>query len=250
MSEAVIYGVQPVREALRAGQKIRAIYLARGNAGATRQLVEEARSKNVRVFEAARSEIEQRAGTSQHQGVVAVLDAEEAGIFAELEDVLAMAEEAGEPPLVVVLDGIQDPRNLGALIRSAYALGAHGVVIPTQRAAPVTAATVKTSAGATAHLPIVRMNNVKHAIEQLKEAGVWSAAATIDGDPAEDVRLDGPMALVIGSEDKGVRPTLAAACDHRVRIDLARPFDSLNAAVAGGILLYEVRRQRRAAGQT
>jgi len=135
---------------------------------------------------------------------------------------------------------------LGALVRSAHALGAHGVVIPEQRAAPVTAVTVKASAGATIHLPIARVVNVKHALNELREAGVWSAAAVLGGDPLEKSRLDGPLAIVIGSEDKGVKPSVVEACDMRVAIPLAHDFDSLNASVAGGILLYEATRQRRA----
>jgi 23S rRNA (guanosine2251-2'-O)-methyltransferase len=246
MSGAVIYGVQPVLEALKAGRKIATLYLARTGSGATRRLISEAKAQGAKVMEVEKAELVRQAGSDRHQGVVAVLDAEEVAPDAEVDDILALAEEEGEPPLVLVLDGIQDPRNLGALIRSAWALGAHGVVIPKQRAAPVTAVAVKASAGATAHLPIVRVVNVKHALDRLKEVGVWSAAAALDGDPVERCRLDGPLAIVVGSEDKGVRPSVAEACDLRVRIELEREFDSLNASVAGGILLYEAQRQRRA----
>lgn len=244
MSDA-IYGVQPVIEALRAGRRIQTIYLARKGGGATHKVIEEARTRGVAVRELGKDELTRRAGTDRHQGVLAELEAGGPTEEASVADVLARAEAEGAPPLVLILDEIQDPRNLGALIRSAWALGAHGVVIPKQRAAPVTAVTVKASAGATAHLPIVRVTNVKHALTELREAGVWSCAATLDGEPADAARLDGPLALVIGAEDKGVRPSVAAACDLRVTVPLGRAFDSLNAAVAGGILLYEIQRQRR-----
>lgn len=241
---ATIYGVQPIREAIRAEKRITALYLSRTAGGATKQLLADARAAGIRVYDASREDLDARAGTERHQGAVAVMAGDEVE-YAEVSDILARAAEAGEPPLVLVLDGIQDPHNLGALIRSAHALGAHGVVIPKQRAAPVTAVAVKTSAGATAHLPIAQVVNVKHALEELREAGVWSAAAVLDGDPLDKSRLDGPLALVIGSEDKGVRPTVVEACDMRIRIPLAHDFDSLNASVAGGIFLYEVARQRR-----
>jgi 23S rRNA (guanosine2251-2'-O)-methyltransferase len=169
---------------------------------------------------------------------------EEEGREASVSDVLEVARSRGEEPLVVLLDQIQDPQNLGALIRSTYALGGHGVVIPRDRAAQITPAVVRASAGAALHLLVARVTNLKHALSELKDAGVWSAAAVLDGEPAEKARLDGPLALVIGSEGKGVRPTVAEHCDLKVTIPLAR-FDSLNASVAGGILLYEALRQRR-----
>jgi 23S rRNA (guanosine2251-2'-O)-methyltransferase len=241
----ILYGLQVVLEALRAERPIRRIYLSRGDSGATRKVRDEARARGVAVEEVARGDLDRRAAGARHQGVVAEVEAEEAGRYGDLEGILALAKREGVPPLVLVLDGIQDPMNLGGLIRSAWALGAHGVVIPKHRAAPVTASAVKASAGAAAHLPIAQVTNVKHALRELSEAGVWSAAAVMDGEPAERVRLDGPLALVIGGEDKGVRPSLAEGCDLRVRIELARGFDSLNAGVAGGILLYEIQRQRR-----
>lgn len=243
----VIYGVQPIREAIRAEKRITTIYVARTAGGATRQILAEARTAGIRVLEASRDDLAVHAGTENHQGAVAILDGDDVA-YADVATILARAAEAGEQPLVLILDGIQDPRNLGALVRSAHALGAHGVVIPKQRAAPVTAAAVKTSAGATAHLPIAQVVNVKHALEELRQAGVWSAAAVLGGQSLDRARLDGPLALVIGSEDKGVRPSVVEACDMTVAIPLAHEFDSLNASVAGGILLYEVTRQRRTRG--
>jgi 23S rRNA (guanosine2251-2'-O)-methyltransferase len=245
MSTTTIYGINPIREAIRAQKAVATIYLARASGGATRQLVTEARAAGIKVQEIGAEELESKAPGQRHQGAIAVMAGDSAE-YAEVADILERARELGEDPLILVLDGIQDPRNLGALVRSAHALGAHGVVIPEMRAAPVTAVTVKASAGATIHLPIARVVNVKHALTELAEAGVWSAAAILGGDPLDKARLDGPLALVIGAEDKGVRPSVAEACDMRVEIPLAHDFDSLNASVAGGILLYEATRQRRA----
>jgi 23S rRNA (guanosine2251-2'-O)-methyltransferase len=145
---------------------------------------------------------------------------------------------------VVLLDGIQDPQNLGAILRSVYALGAHGVVLPTQRAARVTAAVVRASAGAALVVPIAYVSNLKIALDRLVERGVWSAAAVMGGEPLHQAKLAGPLAIVIGGEGSGVRPSLAEKCDLRVGIPLSHGFDSLNASVAAGILLWEALRQR------
>ncbi len=242
-----IHGIQPVLEAIRAGLPVRRIWVGRGRDGATARLVEAAERGGIELRAVSRAELDRRAGTDRHQGVLAELDGPPVDLG--IADLLARAAEAGQDPLILVLDGIEDPHNLGALIRSAWALGAHGVVIPNRRAAPVNATVHKTSAGAAAHLPVVTVSNVKYALDQLAEAGVWAAAAVMDGELAEDARLDGPLALVVGGEGSGVRRVVAERCDLRIRIGLARPFDSLNASVAGGILLHEVARQRRAAAK-
>lgn len=246
-NHATIHGVQPILEALRAGREIESILLHRARSGATQKIVEQARSRGVPIVETSRAKLAEQSGTERNQGVVALLRGAAVPPMVDLDALLARAAEAEEPPLLLLLDGIQDPHNLGALIRTAHALGAHGVVIPKKRAAPVNATVVKASAGATAHLPICQVTNIKHAIERLQKAGVWCAAAVLEGDPAHRCRLDGPLALVIGGEGKGVRRSVAEHCDLRVRIELARAFDSLNASVAGGILLYEVVRQRSCA---
>lgn len=243
----VVYGLQPVLEALRGEKRIERVWVSRGEGVNTRRVREACESLHIRVEEATRDELDRRAGTPKHQGVVAALETVAIADL-DLEAILDRAKQAGEPPLVVLLDSIQDPQNLGAILRSAYGLGAHGVVIPKDRAAQVTPAVIRASAGAALHLPVVQVVNLKHALERLVEAGVWSAAAVMDGPPAYEVAMDGPLALVIGGEAKGVRPTLARQCDHRVSIPLAHNFDSLNASVAAGVLLYEARRQRRARG--
>lgn len=243
----IIYGANPVREALRAKKAIRSIHVARSEGGATKKIRDEAARANVRIHETSKDELTKKVGHDEHQGIIAILDDENRGIEGgdiDIPSMLAAAEEAGEAPLIVVVDHVTDPHNLGAILRSAWAMGAHGAVIPKDRAAQLTPAVVRASAGAALHLPLLRINNIKHALDELKEANVWAAAAVLDGDPADQVRLDGPLALVVGAEDKGVAPTVAARCDHRIRIPLVRGFDSLNASVAAGILLYEVLRQR------
>lgn len=237
-----IYGVQPVLEALRSGKTDR-VYIARDGGPQTRRIVDAAQQAGVKVVQSSRQELDQRAGADNHQGVVADLDRSEVE-FVEVETILDRADAANEPALILMLDGIQDPQNLGAILRSAYALGAHGVVIPKNRAATVTPAVIRASAGAALHVPVARVTNLKHAMDRLEGSGVWTAAAVMDGEPAHRSRLDGPLALVIGSEGNGVRPSLAQRCDLRISVPLASGFDSLNASVAAGILLYEVVRQR------
>lgn len=242
----MIYGLQPVREALAAGRPIERILMHRKRGGDPGPIRSDARARGIEVRDVPRDELTKRVGHNRHQGIVAILPAARDRPPATVSSILEFAERAGEPPLVVLLDEIQDPHNLGAVVRSAHALGAHGVVIPKRRAVGVTPAVVKVSAGAAEHVLIATVTNLKHAISELQKAGVWCAAAVLEGDPAESTRLDGPLAVVIGSEHDGVRPSVVAACDIRVRIPLSRGFDSLNASVAGGILLYEVARQRRA----
>ncbi len=241
----VVYGVRPVLEAIRGEQRIDRILIARAQGGQTQRIRAEAKKARIKVSEVPKEELNKRAGTDGHQGVLACLDTNEVEIT-DVESLLERAEAQGVPPLIVLLDGIQDPQNLGAIIRSAHALGAHGVVIPKDRSAQVTPAVVRASAGAALHLPIARVTNLKHALERLSLEDVWTAAAVLDGTPAEQARLDGPLAIVIGGEAKGVRPVLAKRCDMSITVPLSEGFDSLNASVAAGILLYEANRQRRA----
>jgi 23S rRNA (guanosine2251-2'-O)-methyltransferase len=172
-----------------------------------------------------------------HQGIV--LEMREFK-YAELDVLL------DKPGLVVVLDGLQDPQNVGAIIRSAHALGAIGVVMGKDRAAAITGAVVKASAGATEHTPIVRVVNLSRALEELKEKGYWTVAADPEGTPLHETKLDGPLAVVIGAEGEGVRPGVLSHCDFRVRIPMSGQVASLNASVSAGIVLYEIARQRAA----
>jgi 23S rRNA (guanosine2251-2'-O)-methyltransferase len=250
----LVYGANPVRELVRARPgEVSVVYLAAGDTGAAlKQLRAECLDRRIAVEERDREELDALAGAAaRHQGVIAV-----AGEFAyaELTDVLDDLESRSAPALLVVLDGVQDPRNLGAIVRSAHVLGAHAVVVGKDRAAPVTAAAVKASAGATEHLPIARVVNLARALETLKERGVWTVGAVTvaggrgarDARPPAAVDLTGPIALVLGAEGKGLRPLVARGCDHLVEIPMAGRVASLNVSVAAGILLYEAARQRAA----
>jgi 23S rRNA (guanosine2251-2'-O)-methyltransferase len=245
----VVYGIHPVLEALRArSAEVERLLLVDGSlpARVAGEVLARAQAARVRVERVARERLAALAEGGVHQGVAAELRAYH---YAELEDLLALAKTAGQPPLVVVLDGIQDPHNLGAIIRSAHALGAHGVVVGKDRAAGVTPAVAKASAGAVEHLRVARVTNISRALEELKTHGLWVAAA----DPAGDTLLwsaplEGPLALVVGAEGEGVRPGVLGHADFRLRIPMAPEAASLNASVAAALLLYEVARQRRGGG--
>lgn len=245
-SERVVAGVKPVIEALSREGGVDRVLMARSAGGATHRVRDAARAKGVRIETVSKDELNKRFGSDRHQGVIALVEPGSATL-SEVEELVDIADARSEPPLILVLDGIQDPHNLGAIMRSAHALGAHGVVLPKNRSAQITAAVIKASAGAALHVPVARTTNIKLALDRLQPLGVWSAAAVAEGEPADRCRLDGPLALVIGSEGEGVKPTVARRCDHLVAIPQLAEFDSLNASVAAGILLYEVQRQRRAA---
>ncbi|MBU8900056.1 23S rRNA (guanosine(2251)-2'-O)-methyltransferase RlmB [Corallococcus sp. M34] len=244
-SQRHVYGVNPVLEALRARpDEVDRLYIVEGQVGdrAAGELLSRARDAGIRVERVPRERLSAMADGGVHQGVLAEMRGFR---YVELEDVLEAAKQKGQPPLVVVLDGVQDPHNLGAIIRSAYALGAHGVVIAKDRAVQVTGTVAKASAGAVEHCPVARVTNVSRALEELKTAGLWVAAADVGGtDSLWTARLDGPLALVVGAEGSGVREGVLKHCDFRLRIPMAGRVGSLNASVSAAILLYEVARQR------
>lgn len=243
----VVYGMNPVRELIRAGgEGLSELWLAEGGTrgAAFGELAHLAKEAGAKVRQAPRQKLDRLSGTDRHQGVVAVVADFS---YAEPEDLLAAARASGRPPLLVVLDGIEDPHNLGAIIRSALAFGAHGVIIPKDRAAGVTPAVAKTSAGAVERLPVARVTNVAKAIESLKEQGVWSVALAADGErPLAALDLKGPTALVLGSEGEGIRPLVRRTCDFSARIPMPGNLDSLSASASGSVALYEVSRQRGA----
>ena len=240
-----VHGLNPVRELLRAGAEgIAELWLApggdRGRTFAELQRLAEAAGAKVR--DAPRPRLDRLAGTDRHQGVVAVVADYR---YRELGELLEVARAAAEPPLLVLLDGIEDPQNLGAIIRSAHALGAHGVVIPRDRAAGVTAAVAKASAGAVEHCAVARVTNLARTVEELKEAGVWSVALAADGEAAlPEVDLTDAHGAGDGSEGAGVRPLVRRTCDRVARIAMRGRLDSLNAAASAAIALYEAARQR------
>ncbi|MGC3998438.1 MAG: 23S rRNA (guanosine(2251)-2'-O)-methyltransferase RlmB [Anaeromyxobacter sp.] len=241
----VIYGMNPVRELLRAGgEGVAELWLAEGS---TRErdfaeLERLARERKAKIRAAPRAKLLKLCGTDRHQGVVAVVADYR---YAELEELLARAEASGKPPLVVVLDGVEDPHNLGAIIRSAHALGANGVVIPRDRAVGITPAAAKASAGAVERCPVARVTNVAKTVEALKEANVWSVALAADGERTlAELDLRGPTALVLGSEGEGIRPLVRKSCDLVARIPMPGELDSLSVSASAAIALYEVARQR------
>lgn len=239
-----VWGINPVLEALRAHpDKVEHLYVTKGQVPekAASEIFSRAKEARVRITQVPRERLSQMA-PGVHQGVVAELKTFE---YAALEDILDAAKASGQAPLVVLLDGIEDPQNLGAIIRSAHALGAHGVVIPKDRAAGVTGAVAKASAGAIEHCLLARVVNLSRALEQLKEAGLWSAALVPGAELSlPKARLDGPTALVIGAEGGGVREGVLKHCDFQVSIPMAGRLGSLNASVSAALALYEVARQR------
>jgi 23S rRNA (guanosine2251-2'-O)-methyltransferase len=238
----LVYGVGPVRELLRARpQAVSVVYVVSGDQNpALKDLLKLCGERKVSYEERERGELDALATSdARHQGVVAITGELE---YQDLDDVL---DAVTGPPLLVFLDGVEDPRNLGAIVRSAHVLGAHAVVLPKDRAAPVTPVTVKTSAGATEHLPICRVTNLVRALESVKERGLWVVGAFAKkAQRPEAVDLTGPIALVLGAEGKGIRPLVERSCDHRVEIPMSGHVASLNVSVAAGILLYEASRQR------
>jgi 23S rRNA (guanosine2251-2'-O)-methyltransferase len=244
-----LYGVNPVRELLRSGgEGIAELWLLQGGerGRAFHDLAQLARERGAKVREAPRARLDRLAGTDRHQGVVAVVGDYR---YRDLDDLLAEARDREEPALVVVLDGIEDPHNLGAIVRSAHALGAHGVVIPKDRAASVTPAAAKASAGAIEHCPVSRVTNLSQALDHLKGAGLW-AVATDSSSPTDlsEIDLTIPLVLVVGSEGSGVRPLIRRNCDHVARIAMKGKVGSLNASAAAAIALYEASRQRNSKG--
>ncbi len=242
-TESQIEGRNAVIEALRAGKTIDKIYILDGcQDGPVMTIKREARKQDCLIKYVEKERLDQLSQTGKHQGVIAVAAAYE---YAELEDILQAAKDSGRPPFLFLLDGIEDPHNLGAIIRTAYQAGAHGVIIPKNRAVGLTATVARTSAGALNYLPVARVTNMAKTIEALKKEGIWFACAAMDGDVMYDVNLTGAMGLVIGSEGEGVSRLVREKCDYQVSIPMEGKLDSLNASVAAGVLAYEIVRQRR-----
>ena len=233
MEREVIYGVRPVIEALRSGR--REVYEILDAVG-SKEVAEAATAAGVPVRNVSRARIEELTRGGTHQGVAARVGPYP---YSNLEEILAAPE-----PLVVVLDGVTDPHNLGAILRAADGAGASGVVIPKDRAVGVTAAAVKASAGASEHVPTARVTNLRRAIERMKEAGLWVYAAEVGGMTYTGLDLTGPVALVLGSEGRGVRRLVREGCDGALSIPMLGAVESLNVSVAAAVLLYEARRQR------
>jgi len=243
----IIMGRNPVKEAIKAGRSIDRILVTKEHDGSLNEILDLARDAKLVIRDVERAKLDEicmpfghNGRTGNHQGIIAYIPGVE---YCELSDILDRAKENGEPPFVVLLDGIEDPHNLGSIIRSAECAGAHGVVITKRRSASVTAAVVKTSAGATEHIPIAKVVNLSVAIDRLKEAGVWVAGADMDGEPLYSADLKGPFALVVGAEGAGISRLVAEKCDYLVSIPLMGQMESLNASVAAAVIMFEKVRQ-------
>lgn len=237
-----IEGRNAVLEAFRSGKTIDKLFVLDGcQDGPVNTIKREAKKHDCIVNFVSKERLDQMSETGKHQGVIAYAAAYE---YAEVEDMLKLAEEKGEPPFLFLLDNIEDPHNLGAIIRTANLAGAHGVIIPKRRAAGLTATVAKTSAGALNYTPVAKVTNLAATIEELKEKGLWFVCADMGGTTMYDLNLRGPIGLVIGNEGEGVGRLVKEKCDFVASIPMKGDIDSLNASVAAGVLAYEIVRQR------
>ncbi len=240
--EMTIEGRNAVLEAFRSGKTVDKLFLLDGcKDGPILSIVREAKKHGTLINYVRKERLDQLSETGKHQGVVAFLAAYH---YAEVEDILNLAKEKGEPPFLFLLDNIEDPHNLGAIIRTANLAGAHGVIIPKRRAVGLTATVAKTSAGAINYTPVARVTNLAATIEELKKCGIWFVCADMDGEPMYHLDLTGPIGLVIGNEGEGVSRLVKEKCDFVASIPMKGEIDSLNASVAAGVLAYEIVRQR------
>lgn len=240
--EYLIEGRNAVIEALRAGKPIDRLYILDGcQDGPISTIKREAKKTDAILKFVEKERLDQMSRTGHHQGVIAQAAAYE---YAEVEDLLKRAEEKGEPPFLILLDNIEDPHNLGAIIRTANLAGAHGVIIPKNRAVGLTATVARTSAGAINYTPVAKVTNLSKTIEDLKKKGLWFVCADMDGELMYRMDLKGPIGLVIGSEGDGVSRLVKEKCDFTAAIPMKGDIDSLNASVATGVLAYEIVRQR------
>ena len=240
--ELTIEGRNAVMEAFRSGKTIDKLFVLDGcQDGPVKSITREARKQDTIISYVSRERLDQMSGTGKHQGVIAFAAAYE---YATVEDMLKLAREKGEPPFLFLLDTIEDPHNLGAIIRTANLAGAHGVIIPKRRAVGLTATVAKTSAGALNYTPVAKVTNLAATIEELKREGLWFVCADMDGELMYRCNLNGPIGLVIGNEGEGVGRLVKEKCDFTASIPMKGDIDSLNASVAAGVLAYEIVRQR------
>ena len=241
-NESMIEGRNAVLEAFRSGKTVDKLYILDGcQDGPVRTIVREAKKSDTILNFVTKERLDQLSETKKHQGVIAMTAAYE---YSDIEEMFALAEKKGEDPFLILLDNIEDPHNLGAIIRTANLAGAHGVIIPKRRAAGLTATVSKTSAGALNYTPVAKVTNLAKTMEELKGRGLWFVCADMDGDAMYDVNLKGPIGLVIGNEGEGVSRLVRETCDFTASIPMRGEIDSLNASVAAGVLAYEIVRQR------
>jgi len=244
--ESKIEGRNAVLEAFRSGKTIDKLYVLDGcQDGPVKSITREARKHDTIINYVAKERLDQLSETGKHQGVIAVSAAYE---YAEVSDILQNARDKGEAPFIILLDGIEDPHNLGAIIRTANQVGAHGIVIPKRRAVGLTPTVARTSAGAINYTPVAKVTNMTQTIKELKDEGMWFVCADMGGTEMYDLNLTGPIGLVIGNEGEGVSKLVRENCDMIASIPMKGDIDSLNASVATGVLAYEILRQRMKKG--
>ena len=242
-SESHIEGRNAVIEAIKSGKTIDKIFILDGcQDGPILTIKREAKKSDALIKYVSKERLDEISPTGRHQGVIAVTAAYE---YADVDDILKNAEDKGEKPFIFLLDGIEDPHNLGAIIRTAHQAGAHGVIIPKNRAVGLTSTVARTSAGALNYIPVAKVTNLSQTIDELKKKNIWFVCADMDGTVMYDIDLKGAIGLVIGNEGEGVSRLVREKCDFRASIPRKGQIDSLNASVAAGILAYEIVRQNR-----
>lgn len=248
MKQEYIVGRNPVLEVLKAEKEIDKIYVAKGELkGSIKKIISIAKDKNIVIQYVDKKKLDQIAPGANHQGVAALVTPYD---YYSIDDILNKAKESKEPPFIIILDGIEDPHNLGAIIRTAECAGVHGIIIPKRRAAHVTETVYKSSAGAVEHMLIAKVSNIPSTIDRLKDDGLWIYGADANGENYYfDTELKGPVALVIGSEGKGISKLVKEKCDFLVKIPMYGKISSLNASNAASILIYEVVRQNYGKGK-
>lgn len=240
----IICGRNPVLEALRSGREIDRLFVAHGTGGGSvTAIIAKCRAKGILIKEISPQKLDYYCGGANHQGVAVMFASQE---YATVEDMFALAETRGEKPFLIICDEIEDPHNLGAIIRTAEATGVHGVIIPERRSASLNATVAKAACGALEYVPVARVTNIANTIDALKQRGVWVFGADMDGDDYTRTDFDIPCALVIGNEGKGIGALTAKKCDAVISLPMHGKINSLNASVAAGILMYEVVRSRNA----
>lgn len=240
--ESIIEGRNAVMEAFRSGKTIDKLFVLDGcQDGSVRSILREAKKHDTIIQFMKKERLDQMSQTGKHQGVIAGAAAYE---YAEVSDILEIAKEKGEAPFLIFLDNIEDPHNLGAIVRTANLAGAHGVVIPKRHAAGLTATVARVSAGALNYTPVAKVTNIGNTIEELKKEGMWFVCADMDGETMYNLDLKGPIGLVVGNEGDGVGRLVKEKCDFIASIPMKGNIDSLNASVAAGVLAYEIVRQR------
>lgn len=239
----IIYGRNPVMEALRSGREIDRLLIAHGvTGGSVTAIRAKCASRGILIKEISPQKLDYYCGGGNHQGVAVMIASHE---YSTVEEILAVAKERDEKPFIIICDEIEDPHNLGAVIRTAEACGVHGIIIPKRRSASLNATVEKTSAGALAYMKVARVTNISNTVDELKEKGIWVFGADMDGTPFTQIDYNIPCAVVIGNEGKGIGPLVRKKCDDIISLPMFGKINSLNASVAAGVLMYEVVRKRK-----